>query len=281
MKNTIANIVHLPAEKLQKGLYGLEIEAEGDNLPMNGLAGIWRLEADGSLQSGYKALEYVMNIPSSMLGVKSALDVLNIAYKAHGTVVYDTQTSGVHVHMNVQNYTPKELFTLMTVYFILEELLITYCGPNREGNHFCLRIKDAEWLMHELVQAAQTRKFNNLKTDDLRYSTLNSCSLFKYGSLEFRAMRGTGNLNAIYEWVEILDRVREAALKYDSPREVVLSMSESGEDEYLNKILGDKAKLFYVPERKRMIREGARLVQALAFLPQWNEYKDIKVNPFA
>jgi hypothetical protein len=178
--------------------------------------------------------------------------------------------------------TPKQLFTFITTYFVLEELLVTYCGPAREGNHFCLRAKDAEWIINELITAATTRKLKNLDTDTLRYCSLNIISLFKYGSIEFRAMRGTRDLDAIYEWVEILDRVRVASLEFKQPSDVLSTMSFNGEEDFIKRVLGDKAKWFLKNgNANSMVREGARIVQPLAYSVDWNTYRDVNNNPFA
>ena len=279
MKNTMYNIIKLEVPRTD-GLYGVEIEAEGRNLPAQVPA--WRVERDGSLVSGMEAYEYVMPAPKGLVGVKEALDALAHQYNRYATDIVETDTSGIHVHVNVQEYSPKQLFTLITTYLVMEEMLLTYCGPSREGNHFCLRVKDAEFILHEFVKSATTRKFGNLNDDNIRYASLNPCSLFKYGSLEFRAMRGTGKLDLVYQWVEILDRVREAALKFANPSEVILSMSMDGERNFIRTVLGDKAHLFInIPHVDKMIRNGARLVQPLAFLPDWNAFKEVKNNPFA
>jgi hypothetical protein len=277
-KNTILNVIGL---KETQGLFGVEIEAEGHNLPTF-LKPYWRVDDDPSLKAGFEGREYVMPKPSSLEGVREALNFLDRAYIDNETTVEETITSGVHVHVNVQDMTPKELFTFITTYFILEELLVTYCGPSREGNHFCLRAKDAEWIIHELIEVAINRKLKRLDTDTLRYCSLNVYSLFKYGSIEFRAMRGTRDLDAIYEWVEILARVREASLEFKQPSDVLSSMSYNGEEVFVRRILGDKADFFLRnPHLERMVREGARIVQPLAYAVDWGTYKDTNNNPFA
>jgi hypothetical protein len=277
MKNTILSLTQV---KETAGLYGVEIEAEGTNLPVDGVP-LWRIDADPSLKSGFEGREYVMKKPSSLEGVAQALNQLDEAYTRYGSDVIDTVTSGVHVHVNVQDLTPKQLFTFIVTYFVLEELLLTYCGPSREGNHFCLRAKDAEWIIHELVGVAINRKLKKLDTDTLRYCSLNVISLFKYGSIEFRAMRGTRDLDAIYEWVEILDKVREASLEFAKPSDVLTTMSYNGEEEFIKRILGKKSVLFLDKKGAfSMVREGARTVQPLAFAVDWSTYKDENNNPF-
>ena len=277
MRNTIFNIVK--GLRPTEGQYAVEIEAEGTRLPVE-LDKYWSVHNDGSLQAGFEAKEYVMRGPTNLEGVKEALDYLDSVYKSNRTTVKETMTSGVHVHVNVQDYTPKELFTFMTTYFILEELLIKFCGDHREGNHFCLRAKDAEWIIDELVDSARTHKFGNLKNDNIRYCSLNPCSLFKYGSIEFRAMRGTRDLDAIYTWVKILDRVRLSAKNFPDPAEVAKLMSIGGESQFVRTVLGEYADMFLVPGYKQMVKDGVRLIQPLAFCTDWNMYKDTSANPF-
>ena len=280
VKNTMFNILKLAVAKTD-GIFGVEIEAEGRNLPRDLMN--WRTENDLSLKSGEPdKFEYVMPAPLDLDGTHNMLMELKDAYKKNASKVKETDTSGVHVHINVQDYTPKELFTFMVTYLTLEELVLTFCGEMREGNHFCLRVKDAEFILHEFVKAAEQRQFAHLKNDNIRYASMNPCSLFKYGSLEFRAMRGTGDIDAIYEWVEILNEIRLAAKRFKSPDEVVVSISAEGEENFIRQVLGNKAGLFLkVKNAKNMVREGARRVQPLAFIPDWDAFKDTKTNPFA
>lgn len=280
VKNTLFNAIGLPARVKTNGMFGVEIEAEGVGLPIMD-DGVWRTERDPSLASGLEAHEYVLCQPMSLEGCKAALDALAAIYKDKGTNVVETETSGVHIHLNVQEYTPREFFTLATTYFVLEELLLTYCGPYRQGNHFCLSSQHAEGQVYELVQSAINRKMGNLNKEQIRYSSFNVYSLFKYGSVEFRAMRGTGDLDAIWEWLEIIDRLREGAKQFKDPQEVILSMSLEGEKNFITQVLGNKAKLFTkVKGCEQMVRRGAQFIQALAFVPDWKAYKDEKVNPF-
>lgn len=277
MKNTILNIINglIPTD----GRYAVEIEAEGRRLPVE-IRDFWSVHNDGSLQAGFEAREYVMYKPGSLEEVRNALNYLDAVYKKLGTKVEETMTSGVHVHVNVQDYTPKQLFTFIVTYFVLEELLLKYCGEHREGNHFCLRAKDAEFVVNELITTARTHKFGNLKGDNIRYCSLNVCSLFKYGSLEFRAMRGTPVLDDIYTWVKIIDRVRLSAQAFSDPGEVVKLTSVGGVTQFVRTVLGEYADLFLIPGYKDMVKEGVRTIQALAFATDWDTYRDQSANPF-
>ena len=281
MKNTMFLALGLPAGVRTKGEYGVEIEAEGNRLPERADINYWRTERDGSLAAGFEAHEYVFDHPLSLEDSYKALDALQAQYDKNDSDVMETETSGVHIHVNVQDYTPREFFTLATTYLVLEELLLTYCGEKRWGNHFCLPAQHAEGQVYELVQSAVHRKLGNLNKELIRYSSFNVYSLFKYGSVEFRAMRGTGDLKAIREWLDIIDRVKKGAKQFKNPQEVILSMSLNGEKNFITQVLDDKAKIFTkVKGCEEMVRRGAQFIQALAFVPDWKAWKDEKVNPF-
>lgn len=273
------SILSLHSETFRSELYGVEIEVEGERLPTN-LSSVWRVERDDSLKTE-EAWEYVTPTPLNLDGVKNALDYLNLAYKAHNSVVYDSIRAGVHVHMNVQDWNVKQLFTFAISYYLIEDLLINFCGEGREGNLFCLRAKDAEFVIFRLLKTLKEKNFKYLNNDIIRYSSLNYCSLFKYGSLEFRGMRGTGDLDLIYQWVEIINDLREASLTFDDPIHVISSMSGDGELQFLKRILPNKYELFTeIPEMEKSIREASRRVQMLAFSTDWSKLGDKSVNIF-
>lgn len=262
-----------------EGNYGVEIEVEGTHLPTTLPPNQWRIDQDGSLKG--EAYEYVMTKPGPMQHVDTCLATLEAAYIMNGTKVHDTIRAGVHVHVNVQQLTLKQVFTFMTAYYLLEDLLVQWCGENRVGNYFCLRSRDAEFILFQLMQAVETRKLKHLNNDILRYSSLNVCSLFKYGSLEFRAMRGTSQLKEISQWVRILNDIKVSSQKFDDPAEILRSMSGEGEEAILRILLPNTFHLFIKYSGfEDMIRSCARNVQMLAFATDWKAFDKISKNPF-
>lgn len=275
MKNILQTLNLRPTE----GEWGVEIEVEGSDLPQQFRGREWRVEHDGSLKAE-EAFEYVTPKPLSKAGVRASLDVLEAAYVKCGSEVDESVRAGVHVHMNVQQFTAKEVFTFATLYFIMEELLVKYCGENREGNLFCLRSQDAEYQLFAIQEAVETKNWANIKTDNLRYASLNFQSLFKYGSLEFRSMRSTRNLDLIYQWVEILEELRDSSLKFKSPVDVMMSFSGEGEEAFLKRTFPTKWKLLTFPDYERSIRKACRRVQMLAYTIDWDNIGKPSNNPF-
>lgn len=265
----------LPLRKKCAGDVGVEIEVEGRHLPNP--EKYWRREADGSLR-GPESAEYVLSSPLPITKLPLALKSLKLDYKASGAVIDDSVRAGIHVHINVQDLNMVEVYNYITLYLILEELLTKYCGESREGNLFCLRACDAEYLIQCLTNAAKTQRFRRLVTDDLRYSALNVKALGEHGSLEFRSMRSTNDFDVIQTWAEILVGLREKARTYTDPTDIINGFSEGESKTFLEGVLGDKAAMFMAYAGwEGCLRRGMRIAQEVAFCVKWaNFYEPVK-----
>lgn len=273
---TVIDWFMIPPQYYTKGDIGIEIEVEGKRLPHT--EKYWKMEDDGSLRG--ESMEYVLRTPSSLKQAAIALKYLDVMYKKFDSVVDDSVRAGVHVHINVQHLNIIQLYNFMTVYIILEDLLTKFCGQYREGNLFCLRSGDAEYLLLCLQEAARSRRFRSLVTDDLRYASMNVKALGTYGSLEFRAMRGTRDLDLIHKWAEILLSLREVAKGFTDPNDVVNGFSECEADRFLDRCLGDNANLFREYSGwEKLIVSGMRRAQDVAFATDWQKFYEEKSQP--
>ena len=254
------------------GDVGIEIEVEGSHLPDTERH--WYKERDGSLRDTPESCEYVLREPMALADAKKALTYLSKQYKGNKTRVNDSPRCGVHVHVNCQQLSIVQLYNFMTLYLIFEDMLVRWCGPTREGNLFCLRAQDAEYLLHMLIQAANEKEFRRMfLTDDLRYASMNVNALPRYGSLEFRAMRGTEDMNLIYQWASMLVGLREAAKQFDNPNEIIMSTSEGGNENFLRTVFSEKdAKEFLAMEDwQELMTNGVQRTQELGFLVDWED----------
>lgn len=265
----------LPARYAATGDLGVEIEVEGDNLPY--LETYWNNEHDHSLRG--ESREYVLKKPMSVEGVKKALDYLDEMYVKCNTQVHESVRAGVHVHVNVQHLTIVELYNFMTSYIILEDILTKYCGKYREGNLFCLRVKDADYLLYTLQQVAKSKWYHTFDSDLLRYAAMNVKSLSTYGSLEFRAMRGTRDLSAIYKWASVLLNIRNEAVKFDNPKGIISWIDGYGAEAFLQRFLGDNFEELtnHLTEGKDLL-EGLTRAHTLAAATDWSSFKTVDIG---
>lgn len=258
----------------KRGLFGVEIEVEGDNLPHP--QKYWACEHDGSLRGN--SMEYVMDTPRSLKGVYTALRSLQYQFKLSGGNIRDSNRCGVHVHVNVQSLTAKQLFTFITTYLVLEDLLVDWCGESRVGNLFCLRTKDADYF-YTLVRAAlERRHLGILRSDEIRYCSINLAALGKYGSVEFRSMRTPTDLNVVYDWVKMLDKVYNNSLtKFADPRTVIEAFSMSTAEEFVQEIMGEMApNLLASGNLEPIVKAGVRRAQEVAYAHDWGN--DLNTN---
>lgn len=271
-------LLGLNGKCLTEDVYGVEIEVEGNKLPRK-LDNFWKVTDDGSLK-GEETAEYVFSSPLSMPDTRLALDVLKGSFTEHESRIDESIRAGIHVHKNIQHYTPLKLLTLGTTYYMLEDYFTRWCGEERVGNHFCLRARDAKAIVYALLKTCQSRDWRHLNTDNLRYSALNWTSIFKHGTLEFRSMRTTSDMEIVYRWVELIDQLGKGAERFETPRDVIMSVSEmGGAEQFVQHVMGDFADEF-LKDGPVDIWQSLRTVQPIAFEVNWDEFQKEKVNPF-
>lgn len=262
----IQNLLNCPP---QSGDIGLEIEMEGDSIPHRDLTPRdWRKEVDASLRG--ESAEYVLRKPLSLPSTMRALGELQAVFDLNETRFKPTYRAGIHVHINVQDLTPIQLVTFICSYLMLEEVLLRFCDKSRLGNHFCLRMSDAAYSLDRFVEFVETQDITVLNTEDLRYASLNVTSLFKYGSVEFRALESTLSAPRIQTWAGVLLHLRDYAKTINSPVDLLGQASVLGFAEYAPVILGPYYQQFQAWATEANIRQGIRNIQYAIYARDWS-----------
>lgn len=266
--NLVRQLFNLRPEILTKGEVGVEVEIEGENLPRAPKQ--WVSTHDGSLRG--EGREYVLRVPLSKEDAFKALDSLERAYERNETISYQSIRESVHIHINVQDMEILHLFNFITLYLTLEEILVSYCGPSREGNLFCLRASDAKYLPRALKGLILSKNFRGFADDNFRYASMNISSIPKFGSLEFRAMRGTTDFSEIKTWIELLLLVKNKSFEYLNPTQIIQSVSEAEYETFVRGVLGEYFYLFKDKDVEGMARRGVRNAQIIAYATDWDNY---------
>ncbi len=259
-----------------KGRFGIELEIEGSSLPRLAPSR-WRTDIDGSLRG--EAFEYVTPTPLDKVEAFNRLDYIKKHFNDNGATINKSVRAGTHVHVNVQELTPLQVYTLATLYFVLEGVLIKWCGPSREGNLFCLRASDAEHIVFKVEDAIERRDITVLNDTNIRYCSLNFCSLFTYGSLEFRGMAGTQNFDDVKDWINLLDDVYTTSLTFSDPYSVIEAFSGYGVDDFIPRVLPNSHHLLDLTNAEELLFRGVRAVQSIAY-KDWSRFSAIPRNPF-
>jgi hypothetical protein len=238
------------------GDFGIEIEVEGKNLP-NVDDQFWKSEADGSLRG--ESLEYVLKNPITLKNVIPALSSLE-EQLADSELDFSFRTS-VHVHVNVQALSHVQILNMIYTYLLLEEPCMTYCGKERKGNRFCLRLQDAEGILDtlQILFRGDLTTIGFINEDQIRYAAINLGALNKYGSLEFRAMKGNIDVEKLSIWVLALNNIREYAKNSKSPKEILEDFRKLGTKEFLNLVMKEVAVSFVYPKMDRDMQQSCSL----------------------
>jgi len=213
----VKDAVRLPTRLHTKGDIGIEIELEGSNIDRNCplITRYWDVVHDGSLNDIGK--EFVLKSPISIKSSYIPLKYLEKSFSRSNAHINDSIRCGCHIHVNVQDLTVAQMWTFVSLYIALEEVLVDLCGEGRQGNLFCLRLKDAEHLLQYINESIKIGDLKALGTTNIRYASVNLSSLVKYGSVEFRAMKGDRNFNRINAWAKTLINLRDMAVEIGSP----------------------------------------------------------------
>jgi hypothetical protein len=258
-----------------EGEVGIEIELEGLNLPAGAMQYYWNAHNDGSLRpfQGHNPQEYTLKRAISRDDVLKSLEYLKKKLTSSFAEVQLSQRTSVHVHVNAQELSFRQVMTWLTLYYIFEEVLTDYVGGKlRSGNLFCLRLKDAENVLNLLGQSLKNQNVGYLNDPEhLKYHACNVAALASFGSLEFRQHRGCDNPTDISRWVSILLRLKDASLEYDNPQDVVREFSQKGLQVFCQNVFRDFNYLLWrIPDFQAKLWEGLRLAQDLAYaIPVW------------
>lgn len=261
-----------------EGEVGLELEVIGKQIPMSGFhkTKLWKIHPDGSIKPrvGENAIEYVLAAPLARDRVPGALNELHAEFEVfRSQIAEDRISNSVHVHINAQTLTIQQVYTWLALYFIFEDLLVRWAGPDRVGNLFCLRARDAEGLIRMLKASAETDDFGIFNQTAYRYAAANVVSLTKFGSLEFRALRGTVDRPTIQLWVDTLLAIKDKSLEYKNPTEVLADFSMRSTIGMANHVLPPQMRNYMLMQSDfpDAMYNGARLAQDFAFATLWED----------
>lgn len=241
--------------------WGLEFEMDGRNMLAHGAPVGWRAIGDGSVPGG---VEYVSGNP--VVRVKEHVEKLAKYIEEMGFEVKESVRTSTHVHMNVQDLTLSQLAQVVIMFAVCEPAILPMCGEHRSGNFFAVPLSVSDEPLMSLSNCLVRGKPDQfVREGDNRYASLNVHSLSKFGTLEFRSFRGVKDPREILPWIEMLTRIRQEALNYESPQHLVEVLSMEGVTGFVSRVTGVQE----VDEDA--VYEVLRSAQFLAYRPNWND----------
>ena len=219
-------------------IFGIEVEVEGitKSDPRGNYADYWTATTDNSLRNN--GVEFV-SAPLRADQLEGAFAQLKQSINTNHN--FSPRTS-VHVHMNVRDMTINQINNLLIVYTVVEDLLFNYAGESRKNNVFCIRLQDTNYIDNmRLFQDNPTEAVHSWN----KYTALNLHPIADKGTVEFRHMRGTLDVDVLLTWVNLLSCIKTFAKDNTTShifQQVMMLNAESNYEMFLYHVFGDYTK---------------------------------------
>lgn len=184
-------------------LMGIEVEVE--NLPdAPDCSPFWMRTEDGSLRNYGR--EYI-SLPLRANTIEYALRYLFENLKGHNYKF--SPRCSVHVHLNVRTMTPAQVYHLILVYLLFEKQIFNWVGHDRDMNIHCVPLYDTVLITH--LKDSLNGGFNIWH----KYTALNVLPIQKRGTIEFRHMHGTDDIEKLMTWINIILKLKMFVYRND------------------------------------------------------------------
>ncbi len=199
---------------------GIEIEVENLDMSDKYKLKLWNQVGDGSIVRG---VEFVSK-PIWGTAIKDALDEIRVVFKKHDP--YLSFRTSVHVHLNVLDMSPEQLEHFVFLYVMYEvPLFRLHEDWGRYDNIFCVPVRKSMKVQDGYALLLADLRRNTVRPEYVgyKYSAFNPNSLALFGTMEFRHMGGTADMDRVDEWINILLQLKLAAdegLTLDQPSDV-------------------------------------------------------------
>lgn len=277
MSNTVGELLGFP--KIE-GDVGIEVEVESFNAFKNYALDGWEMKMEGSLRN--HGAEFVTMGPIPLKEVKPQLDVLFEAFKLEKQkLILPNLRTSTHMHINVTDLTLTQYYNMMTYYWLVEGVIMPYCGPDRQDNLHCYQLSNAEALVDFVKNELKhpDSLFAWFDTDKIRYAGQNINCTKKFGSIEYRGMRGTTEVDVLNNWATSLVNMRDNTKDlFKTPAHVVDMFYRSNYIDFLECVFGkDMTKVFIQhcgPVWQECLDNNAALVSEYAYIIEdWEAFE--------
>lgn len=236
--------------------YGIEIEIEQAALLES--PPLWSMHEDGSLRNNGREMVSLPLLPDELDG---ALEWARQALETSQCVT--SERCGIHLHMNMQDATIRDLLSLMTGYVLVEPYLFKRYAPTRINSAFCVPIYLNDSGLMQLMRASVAGRtgrwstFQEAMRSPSKYVALNTRCLPSMGTVEFRQLPGTLDMDFVKQWVMVCTQLYEATTEALDPQHLIDEYAANPE-RFHERVVGD-----YIEPTPN---EDARVIRAANFI---------------
>lgn len=228
-------------DQMQDGTFGVEIECEGADLPSR--IAEWTVHREGSLRG--EANEYVTNGAVTIDRLNVCMDRLTEAMIANGSHVNEgSHRASTHIHYNMQRRSTHDVVGAIIGLTLVEPILLRLCGPNRDGNLFCIPSYDCgdlpQYLYETFTYMRRTGRYY-FRHARGKYASLNLDPITSFGTIEYRVFPCSIQKDKILQWAGWVDRISNLHVQegvQDLAHRAFIFNANKQPREFLNSVFG-------------------------------------------
>lgn len=193
---------------------GMELETE-NCVQLTGAAyadiaarNFFNIETDGSLRG--VAYEFISRPMQSQHAISAMTSFLTSTGFTDNN--YSDRCS-VHIHVNCIDLELEQVGNVALLYNVLEEILFEFVGGSRDTNIFCIPWNQCR--QHYNLVANFIKDPSSVLAGWSKYTALNLLPLKSQGTIEFRQMHGTANVEKLTKWINIIGAIFMYATKVE------------------------------------------------------------------
>lgn len=242
--------------------YGMELEIEYAS-PRWADGTAFEAKEDGSLRnSGWEFISEPKTYDATVKALNrffnnARRDDLDRDYYLSGNENNYSERTSIHVHTNCLDLTIEQVSSIFLLYQTTEDLLFEWVGRDRKDNIFCV-----PWSQTKLNYDIVTKIHNFIQymsVDRNKYTALNLVPLKELGTIEWRHMYGTDDMEVITRWLRIIGHFYRVALAH-SLEEIEERLkhlnSNSHYDLFMDWLFAEEANSLRIPNYRGYLEEG-------------------------
>jgi hypothetical protein len=271
---------HKPAECANPDLVvGVELETErcpeSRDWYREVFGNWWTVADDGSLRPPESSHEFIsVPLPMGVLLPELERVFSNTAFNERN---YSDRTS-VHVHTNVTDYTQQQVASLVLVYTIVEDVIFRfvnhYKAPNEGGYYRDTNLYCIPWSHCRMQFGLVNTMFSdpgNAFRHWQKYTALNLLPIIRQGTVEWRHMHGTNDMEKLKIWFNIIGSIMKFAkqVEFDDVVKTVKTLNDtSAYHQFFDSVL--QGSLPYEEQYGAALADG--VINAKYSLINWEKY---------
>lgn len=210
--STIGELNHLPSPKSAKvpwkyeganlvginsdELIGIEVEVENAQF-IGKVSSPWIAKDDGSLRNNGVEL-----ITEPIAASLAPVALYHLMAKVLSSECSFSMRTSIHIHLNATDMTEQQVRDFVALYTIFEPALFNFAGRGRYKSVFCVPLNECNQIHHTLGRRISDGRWE-------KYTSLNLRRLADLGTLEFRHMAGTFDVDRVSNWIGIICRIKQ------------------------------------------------------------------------